>query len=413
MSTDPFLNASLEVILRFGSLMVRTGDAGFRIVAALKALAAKVGLDDLAVNVAVTTITATATRNGEHLTLVREVGPLGINAAQLMELERLAQDDTRAMRPEEIDSALDRIERTAPLHSWVTVSLAIGLTCASFSYLNGGDLPGTLAAIVGGAFGQALRMALSRRHLNQYMMTAICALAAAGMCHLLLLLLAEAGEASHHGIGILASMLFLVPGFPLVAGLLDLLQRQTVAAVVRLTYGATLLAAAAFGLGIVVAFAGYSLPEATVSSASPAVVLILRGGASFIGGVGFALLYNSPWRVACAVGLLTLVGNELRLSLYDAGVTLASATFVGAFTAGLLASLARRLLRQPRIVLSVPSIIIMVPGSYAFQATVLFGRGDVQAGLQAAVVVAFVVGAMALGLATARFVGERQWLFET
>ena len=42
----------------------------------------------------------------------------------------------------------------------------------------------------------------------------------------------------------------------------------------------------------------------------------------------------------------------------------------------------------------------------------LFGRGDVLGGLQQAVVVVFVVGAMALGLAVARFASERKWLFQ-
>lgn len=400
------------MILRFGTMMVRAGDAGFRVIAALKALASKFDLDDLAIALTVTSITATARRREERVTLVREIGPLGINAAQLAALEQLAYATT-ATTPSTMAAALDDLEKVKSLHSMATVSVGVGLASASFSYLNGGDLPGTLAAIAGGAIGQALRMALLRHRLNQYAVTAVCAFAAAGIYYLLSSLLTDAGAASHRGIGILSSVLFLVPGFPLVAGLLDLLQRQTLAALVRLAYGGTLLAAAAFGLGIVVTLAGYSVPADAAPPADPVLVLSLRGLASFIGGVGFALLYNSPWRVALMVGLITLVSNVLRLSLHDAGLLLASATLIGAFVAGLLASLSAPLANQPRMVLSVPSIIIMVPGSYAFRATVLFGQGDVQAGLQAAVVVAFVVGAMALGLAAARFVSERRWLIET
>ena len=62
--------------------------------------------------------------------------------------------------------------------------------------------------------------------------------------------------------------------------------------------------------------------------------------------------------------------------------------------------------------LTVPGIIIMVPGSYAFQSVVLFSQGSAQGGLQAAVQAGFVVGGMALGLATARFISERKWRFE-
>jgi uncharacterized membrane protein YjjB (DUF3815 family) len=114
-----------------------------------------------------------------------------------------------------------------------------------------------------------------------------------------------------------------------------------------------------------------------------------------------------------AVGCLALVGNELRLALHDLGMALPPATFLGALTVGLLASFASTWLDEPRITLTVPGIIIMVPGTYAFETVVLFNQSDVLAALQAATLGAFVVGAMALGLAAARFISERNWLVES
>jgi uncharacterized membrane protein YjjB (DUF3815 family) len=52
--------------------------------------------------------------------------------------------------------------------------------------------------------------------------------------------------------------------------------------------------------------------------------------------------------------------------------------------ARLLASLARHRLHEPRIALTVPGIIIMVPGMYAFQTIVLFDHGDMLAAIRAA-----------------------------
>jgi len=80
---------------------------------------------------------------------------------------------------------------------------------------------------------------------------------------------------------------------------------------------------------------------------------------------------------------------------------------------GLLASVAQPRLREPRIALTVPAIVIMVPGAAALEAVVLLSRGDTLGGLQSAVTVGFVIGAMALGLAIARFATERKWLFES
>ena len=113
-----------------------------------------------------------------------------------------------------------------------------------------------------------------------------------------------------------------------------------------------------------------------------------------------------------AVGILSLLGNELRLALHDLGMALPPATFVGALAVGLLASLARRRLREPRIVLTVPGIIIMTPGIYAFQTIVMLNQGDMLAAIQAGAVCCFIVGAMAMGLAAARFISERRWIDE-
>lgn len=412
MTSAPSLESALDLLLRFGALMLRSGDAAFRVRDAMSILADKLGIEKLALHITVTGLSATAERGAERVTIVREVGPPGVNAGRLAALEQLARRDAAELAVAKLPSELDAIETASPLHSIFMVAAAVGLASGSFAYLNGGNLAGVLVTVAAGGGGQALRLLLFGHRLNQYVVTALCAAAAAGLFVLLSLPLERVGLSTGREVGIVSSVLFLVPGFPLVAGFLDLLQHQTVAALVRLAYGMMLLAAAAFGLGVVVAVAGYGVASAPPAGEPLWLVLLLRAVASFAGGLGFAALYNSPPGTGLAVGVLAAVGNELRLALADAGLTLASATFVGAFAVGLMAPLARKHLRLPRIILSVPSIIIMVPGRYAFEAAVLFNQGDVLGGLRAAIVAAFVVGAMAFGLFAARVLTERKWLIE-
>jgi uncharacterized membrane protein YjjP (DUF1212 family) len=408
------LTDALEGLLRFGALMLRAGDAAFRVREAMGLLAVSLGIEQLSLHITVRGMTATVWRDGEHVTLASEVGSLGIDAWRLGALERLARDSRPGLTPAALATQLDTIEGTGGLRSVLVVAIAVGFASGAFGTLNGGGLVAMLAAFVAGSLGQALRMLLFRRRLNQYAVTALCGFVAAGLYYLVARLLVQAGLPSDHGVGIVAAVLFLVPGFPLVAALLDLLQHQTIAGIVRLVYGMVLLLAAAFGLGIVAALAGFTAAAPpTTPPDSLAATLLWRAIASAAGGCGFAILYNSSLRTVLAVGGLALLGNELRLALHDQGFTLALATFVGALAVGLLASFACSRLNEPRIALTVPGIIIMVPGVYAFQAVVLFGQGNVIAGLQPAFLAAFVVGAMALGLATARFVSERKWLVES
>ncbi|MCQ4965600.1 threonine/serine exporter family protein, partial [Bifidobacterium pseudocatenulatum] len=66
--------------------------------------------------------------------------------------------------------------------------------------------------------------------------------------------------------------------------------------------------------------------------------------------------------------LIGAVANTLRLELGDAGMPLGAAAFLGALTAGLLASIVRRKIGYPRISITIPSIVIIVPGLYMYRA---------------------------------------------
>src|SRR5262249_32900336 len=117
----------------------------------------------------------------------------------------------------------------------------------------------------------------------------------------------------------------------------------------------------------------------------------------------FAMLFNSSARATVAVGVLALAANELRLSLYDAGMMLAPASFFGALAVGLVGLLADQRFTVPRVALVVAAILIMVPGVYAFEMIVFFNRGQMLDALQATASCGFVIGALAMGLAAARF----------
>jgi uncharacterized membrane protein YjjP (DUF1212 family) len=408
------LTQALGFLLRFGATMLRAGDTAFRVRQWMGVLARGMGLEALAVHLTLDGMTATARRGSDQATLADEIAPQAINAWRLGALERLAREAAPGVAPRELEARLATIVAEPPVCSIALTAAAVGVASGAFSYLTGGGPFEVVAAGVGGGTGQWLRAMLFRRRLNQYAVTAFCAVIASGLYCLLTAAFAGAGfPVARHGAGFISSALFLVPGFPLVAGLLDLLQHQTVAGITRLAYGATLLLSAAFGLSLVAVAAGLSAAPPPPLQVGELPTLLLRALASAAGGCGFAILYNSAPHTVLAVGGLALAGNELRLALHDAGMALPPATFVGALAVGLLATLARRRLHEPRVALTVPGIIIMVPGTYAFQTIVLFEQGDMLGALQAASLGGFVVGAMALGLAAARFVSEGGWLVES
>ena len=408
MATSVTPADALDVLLRFGVVMLQSGNTAVRTRKWIDVIAPKLGFEALATIVSLDSITMSVRHQGDWLTAMRQLGPPGINVSRIAQLEALA----RTLRPEnaqaDIAAGLAKIEAAVPQYSFMQIAVAVGLASGSFAFLNGAAPPEMIAATIGGACGQSLRLWLAHRRFNQYGTAALSAIAASGMY----VLAASAG--SHLGFhfaqypaGFIASVLFLVPGFPLIAALFDLLQYQTLAAVSRFAYGLMLLLAVAFGLSLVVGIAGVDVSRQPPVDLAHALKLLFRAVASFFAGYAFAMVFNSSPRMALAAGLVALGANELRLVLIDIGVMLAPAAFFAALLIGLVALVAARRFDVPPMAVTVAPTVIMIPGLYAFEMIVLFNRGQMLEALQAFAACFFVIGALVMGLAVARFVSPR------
>lgn len=129
----------------------------------------------------------------------------------------------------------------------------------------------------------------------------------------------------------------------------------------------------------------------------------LRVIASFCGVYGFSIMFNSPRRMAAMAGLIGAVANTLRLELVDlTTMPAAAAAFFGALVAGLLASLVKKYIGFPRISLTVPSIVIMVPGLFMYRAFYNIGVTSIAIGAYWFTKAMMIVLALPLGLIFAR-----------
>jgi uncharacterized membrane protein YjjP (DUF1212 family) len=406
--TSTALTEAADVLLWFGAVMLRAGNTAIRTREWIEVLAHKMGFDAVSVNLSLDSISASVRRSGEWATTMREIGSPGINAWRIAELERLARTAGLGTVPREIAVKLAEIESAKAQYSGVHSTAAVGVASGAFAFLNGAATPELIAAAVGGAIGQWLRSWLLHRQLNQYGVAVLSAATASGMYVLAAALAGYIGfRFAHYPAGFVASVLFLIPGFPLIAALFDLLQYQTVAAVSRLAYGVMMLLAVALGLSIVIEVAGIDVSRQPPAELVYPLKLLLRAVASFLAGSAFAMLFNSSPRTVLAAGLLALAANDLRLVLNDLGMMQAPAAFFAAFAIGVVAVLADQRFDVPRMAMIVAPIVIMVPGISAFEMIVLFNRGQMLDALQASAICGFVIGALAMGLATARFLSPQ------
>ena len=397
---------AMEVLLDFGASMMRAGNTAARTREWIEAIGRKMGFNAISISLSLDSITASVRRSGERVTAMREIGPPGINVWRIAELEKLARASVST--PSQISARLADVESAKPLYSTSQIAGGVGVASGAFAFLNGAAAPEMIAAAIGGGIGQGFRAWLSRHRMNQYGAAALSAIIASGIYVLAAALARPAGfELLHYPSGFIASVLFLIPGFPLIAALFDLLRYQTVVAVSRFAYGVMILLAVALGLSIIIAVGTIDITRQPPLELAYPLKLLLRAIASFVAACAFAMLFNTPGRAVLMAGLLALVANNLRLLLNDMGMMLAPAAFFAALLIGLVALAVDEHFGVPRLAMTVAPIVIMIPGVYVFEMIVLFNRGQMLEALQASAVCGFAIGALAMGLATARFFSRK------
>lgn len=401
-------------VLRMGKAMLASGTGSYRVKSAMQQAARAFGLDRHEAHVTLTEITTTSHRGPVFRTEVAEVRSIGVNAHRLGELTHLANGLRPGASVEEVTAELDRIEKIPPLHSALLNALFAAIACGAFAFLNDGGVVEVAGAFLGAGAGQALRRFFLHQRFNQFAVTMMAA-AVACLVYLGFVLLLETalGEPSaSHQAGFISAVLFLVPGFALVTGALDLAKMDFSAGVARTTYALLILTSAALSVWGVSWLTGMSA-DPVAGPALPLWLLVtLRAVASALGVLGFALMFNSTMRMAIGAALIGMVANVLRLQLADAGVAMQAATMVATLVVGLLAAWVAPWLRIPRITVSVPAVVIMVPGAAVYRTVVGLNNGDVEVAVTSGVQAVFVVISIAIGLAAARVLTDRAWAYE-
>lgn len=401
------------IVLRTGQLMLSAGTGSYRVKSAMQRIASAVGLDRHHAHVTLTEITATSHRGPIFRTEVTEVRSIGVNSDRLAELERLTHGLAAHVTVDEVAAQLDRIESKPPLYSPFVNALWAALACAAFAFLNNGGPVEIACVMFGAGGGQFVRRSFAHRGYNQFG----AAMLSAGVACLVYLGLVVGLEAlgvadQQQEIGYVSAVLFLIPGFPLVTAALDLAKLDFSAGIARLSYALMILTSAALSVWAVSSVAGLSPDPAAPIPLAPVTLLVLQLLASFLGVLGFALLFNSPGRMALTAAGIGMIANVVRIDLVDVGAAPQAGAAAASLLVGLLAAWWAPRMGVPRITVSVPAVVIMVPGAAAYRAVFFLSNGDTTQALAFGFEAALVVVAIAIGLAAARMLTDRAWAFE-
>lgn len=399
-----------DAVLRLGAMMLGCGTGSVRVKEAMQRVAAAIGIDRIYTQITLTEIVATTARGQIFRTQVIAIPATGVNASLLYALEDYSKRIRTGTSPARVQQMLDRIERADSRHHPLLTIAAASWACLAFAFLNNGGWQECLSVAVAVAFGQWVRQAFTRVRFNPLGVTM---LASAASCFAYLSIAAGlsllGGASSLHDAGFTSAILFLVPGFPLMTAALDLARLDIVSGLSRLTYALLLVLSAALSAWAI-ALAFHLTPVAAPLPGIPYPLLVAGWlVAGFLGVLGFAIMFNSPWRMALAAAAIGAIANTLRLIAVNGGWAPQLAAMAATLLVGLMATVAVRHLDYPRITLSVPAVLIMIPGAAAYRAIVYLNQGETIQALSNAIEAFFVVVCLAVGLAAARILSDREW----
>ena len=318
---------------------------------------------------------------------------------------------------------LDLIERRKPLYSPLFSGFASAVACAAFVFLLGGGPYDMAGAFVGAGIGQWVRRQLLGRRINQFFATGLAVIVAALACVGTLRLVGFFDPvALRHDTAYIGAILFVIPGFPLVTGGLDIAKLDFPSGVQRITYAFSIILVATLGGWAVARMVMLNPQGFEPMNLSPWLMAGLRMIAAFCGVWGFSVLFNSPQRMALVAAVIGALTDTMRLEMQDLlHVPPEMAAFLGAFLAGMLATVWRSSVRHgllpphlgyPRISLTVPSIVIMVPGLYMYRAMFYLGQFNTLNALDWAFRAFMVIICLPIGLVTARVLTDRSWRYD-
>ena len=397
--------------------MLSCGTGAWRVRTSMNKLSKELGVT-CTVDVGLMSIEFNCFDGNDCISQSLSIANTGVNTSKLYRMEQFVESfpkEEAHLTGEEIHKRLDEIEKIHALYSPAKLGLAAALACCAFTFLLGGGPVEMILAFIAAGIGNVIRTKLIKHHFTLFLNIAV-SISAACLMYAICLKAAEIffHVPAVHEAGYICSMLFIIPGFPFITSGIDLAKLDLRSGLERLTYSIIIVLVATMFAWIMAMLLRLQPQDFTSVNLSDVSRLVLRLIASFCGVFGFSIMFNSSIPMAATAALIGSVANTLRLELVDfTGIPAVAAAFIGALTAGLLASFIKKNNGYPRISLTVPSIVIMVPGLYLYRAIYNFGIMSLYEAVSWFSAAIMIIIALPLGLIFARILTDRTFRYCT
>ncbi|MFA5264497.1 MAG: threonine/serine exporter family protein [Opitutaceae bacterium] len=241
--TEPEQREITRLCVQTGLILMQHGAESALVESLTRRLGLAMGVESVQVAITANALTITTLSENHCVTTVRRNEDHGINMQMVTETQRAVL----SFEAGEIDAVAyrERLSGIKPLRypRWLT-SILIGFSCACFARLAGADWLSCGVAFVASALAMLLRLYLASLHFNPFVNFFAAAFAATSI----------AGQGAIYGIGeapkiaMASSVLLLVPGFPMINSVSDMVKGYINTGLARGMMGILLAAATCGGI---------------------------------------------------------------------------------------------------------------------------------------------------------------------
>lgn len=245
----------IDIALWAGQLMMQHGAESQLIEETVHRLGTALGCHWMDIFVSANAIIVSTISGDDFRTKIRRVPEKPVNMTIVSAVNRLRRRVERG----ELDRRLARAElrRISDIRShynrWLIVFM-IGLSCASFSHLFGGDWPVFGVTFVASSVAMFTRQELAHRHFN-VIITVTCT---AFVATLIASTASLFGWGEKPELALAACVLLLVPGVPLINAMEDLMKGHINVGMVRWVVGSMITLSIAIGMILAISLTGVS-----------------------------------------------------------------------------------------------------------------------------------------------------------
>ena len=379
LTREQLIRHKLDLLLRTGQLLVESAADTNRIMRNMKRTAAFLGLPEehLHIYVQFNMLMVNLSDNEHSFTKFQRCDKHGINMTTISLISKLSwkairEDYSIERYAEELEAIASRPRNYTP----VQVAIGTGFACGGFCIQFGCDWTAFFYASFAAAIGMYLRGLMLRKGLNNYMGIAVAAFISTVIAWATTYLPSSWTDTPLHPL--LACALFIVPGVPLINFVDDMLDNYIQVGLTRAINTFLMIVAMSFGIAFFLKLSNFDLTQFYTIPMIPHNTYISYAIAAAISAMGFSMIFNIPrrllWVVAIGGIIAVCTRNFVNLGPSNNNIGLDMGLAIGSLAGSALVSLvavkAVHWVHAPNYVLSIPSVIPMVPGVLMYRALV-------------------------------------------